>query len=142
MCVCVFSQSRSETLVELSKTHIKTHMQGILGFSVFQRGTPPPSVCVRPRHATPSNSPVAGSYHFPPWASSRLRVVVSWRDGLLVGRFENLETAHQGFVHTHHSASVVKLSAIIGSGEDGDESSIAEKLVSILDDLMRTADEV
>lgn len=47
-------------------------------------------------------------------------------------RFQNLERAHQGFIHTHHGTSIVKLPAIIGCGKYGYQLSISKKLIPIL----------
>ena len=54
----------------------------------------------------------------------------------------NLEGAEQAFVHAHHGTGIVELAAVIGGAEQGDELTLGEELVTILDDLMGTADEV
>ena len=46
-----------------------------------------------------------------------------------------LEGAHQSLVYTHHPPGVVKLPAVVGGGEQGDQLSLREKLVTILHDL-------
>lgn len=60
----------------------------------------------------------------------------------LLGRFEDLERAEERFVDGHHGSGIVKLSAVIRSTKEGDELSFREEFVSILYNLMRSADEV
>lgn len=51
------------------------------------------------------------------------------------GRY--LEGAHQGFVDAHHATCVVKLPAIIWSGEKCDQLAFGKELVSVLHNLCR-----
>ena len=46
-----------------------------------------------------------------------------------------LEGAHQCLVYTHHAPGIVKLPAVVGGGEQGDQLPLGEKLVPILHDL-------
>ena len=48
---------------------------------------------------------------------------------------QHLEGAHQILVDVHHRAAVVKLSAVVGRGEDRHELPLREELVAVLDDL-------
>lgn len=61
---------------------------------------------------------------------------------LLLGRLEDLERAEQALVDTHHGTGIVKLAAVVGSTEEGDELALGEELVAVLDDLVGTADEI
>jgi hypothetical protein len=61
---------------------------------------------------------------------------------LLLCRLEDLERAQQALVDAHHGASIVKLAAVVGSTEKGDELAFREELVTIFDDLMSAADEI
>ena len=76
-------------------------------------------------------------------------VVAFWRSvrpshahAFLVQRLEDLERADEILVDGHHRSRVVEFSAVIRSGEYGDELSVAEELVAIFDDLVCSADEV
>jgi hypothetical protein len=60
----------------------------------------------------------------------------------LLGGFQNLEGAQQTLVYTHHGASIVKLSAVVGSAEECDQLPLGKELVAVLDDLVGTADQV
>lgn len=62
--------------------------------------------------------------------------------GLLNRRLQDLEGAHQVVVDGHDSAGVVELVAVIGRGEDRDELALRKELISILDYLVGTADEI
>lgn len=42
-----------------------------------------------------------------------------------------LEGAHQGFVHTHHAARVVKLAAVVRSREQRHQLPLGEELVAV-----------
>lgn len=53
--------------------------------------------------------------------------------------FIYLEGAHQSLVYTHHPPGVVELSAVVGSGEQRDQLSLGEKLITILHDLWQTS---
>lgn len=48
-----------------------------------------------------------------------------------LGPHAYLEGAHERLIHTHHGAGIVKLSAVVGSREQGDELPLCEKLVTI-----------
>lgn len=61
---------------------------------------------------------------------------------LLLRRLENLEGAQQALVHTHHCASVVELSAVVGRREQRDQLTLAKELVAVLDDLVSSADQI
>ena len=50
-----------------------------------------------------------------------------------------LERTKQALINTHHCTSIVKFSTIVRSAEQCYELSLREKLITILDDLMRTA---
>jgi hypothetical protein len=68
-------------------------------------------------------------------------------DNRLVGTHPNhrqtyLEGAEQALVYAHHCTGIVKLSAVVGGAEQGDELAFGKELVAILDDLMGSADEV
>lgn len=54
----------------------------------------------------------------------------------------NLERAEQTLVDAHHGSRVVKLAAVVGRAEEGNELALGEKLVAILDNLVSTADQV
>jgi hypothetical protein len=54
----------------------------------------------------------------------------------------HLERAQQCLVHAHHRAGIVKLPAIVGRREQRDELPFCEKLVAVLDDLVRATNEV
>mmetsp|Transcript_50943 Transcript_50943/g.134763 ORF Transcript_50943/g.134763 Transcript_50943/m.134763 type:complete len:310 (-) Transcript_50943:693-1622(-) len=101
---------------------------------------PPP--CQRdagPSRLQPSCSPLPRSS----LARRRERPVGATKaELLLVGGLEDTEGAHQALVHRHHRARVVKLAAVVGGGEDGDELPVGEELVAVLDDLVRTHDQV
>lgn len=53
-----------------------------------------------------------------------------------------LERAQQALIDTHHRTCIVKLATVVWCTEQGDELSFTKELVAILDDLMRTADQV
>ena len=42
-----------------------------------------------------------------------------------------LEGAHQGFVHAHHAAGVVELSAVVGSREQSHQLPLGEELITV-----------
>lgn len=54
----------------------------------------------------------------------------------------HLETAHQRFVNTHHSAGIVEFTTVIWRGEKCDELSLGEKFIAIFNHLMRPAYEI
>lgn len=53
-----------------------------------------------------------------------------------------LERAEQTFIDAHHSTSVVKLAAVIGGTKQSNELALREELVSVLDNLVSTADQI
>ena len=53
-----------------------------------------------------------------------------------------LERTEQAFVHAHHSSCIVEFPAIIGCTEQSDQLSLRKELVSVLDDLMSTTDQI
>jgi hypothetical protein len=69
-----------------------------------------------------------------------MNVLTSQR--LLFRGLQNLEAAHELLIHRHHSPGIVKLPAVVGRGEDGDELPLPEELVPILHNLMGAHDEV
>ena len=54
----------------------------------------------------------------------------------------HLERTQQRLVDAHHRAGVVKLPAVVRRGEECDKVPLGKELVTILDDLVRTANEV
>jgi len=60
----------------------------------------------------------------------------------LVCRLQNLETAHKRVINTHHSARVIKLSAVVWRGEKRDQLPLAEELVPVLNNLMSATNQV
>lgn len=50
-----------------------------------------------------------------------------------------LERTKQALINTHHRTSIVEFSTIVRSAEQCYKLSLREKLITILDDLMRTA---
>ena len=60
----------------------------------------------------------------------------------LFRRFQNLERAHERFIHTHHGPGVVKLATVVGCREQGDQLPARKKLVAVFDNLVGAADEV
>jgi len=62
--------------------------------------------------------------------------------GLLFAWLEDLKRAHEGLIDRHHSSGVIELSAVVWRGEQRDELALREELVSILDDLVSSADQV
>lgn len=61
---------------------------------------------------------------------------------LLLSGLEDLERAEQALIHAHHSTRIVEFTAVVWRAEQSDKLSLGEELVSVLDDLMRSADEV
>lgn len=47
-----------------------------------------------------------------------------------------MEGADEVLVYVEHRAPVLEESAVVGRGEDGDQLSLAEELVALLDDLI------
>lgn len=58
------------------------------------------------------------------------------------GRADDLEGAHQSIRHRHHRPRVIKLSAVIGRREDGDQLAVGLELVTVLHHLMRATHQV
>jgi len=56
---------------------------------------------------------------------------------LLFRRLQDLEGAHEGLINTHHRASVVELTAVVGSREQSHELPLGKELVAILHNLRR-----
>jgi hypothetical protein len=54
----------------------------------------------------------------------------------------NLERAKQALVDAHHSTRVVEFAAVVRRAEQSHKLPLGEELVAVLDDLMRTADQV
>lgn len=54
----------------------------------------------------------------------------SWISFLLFS-IKYLEGAHEGFVHAHHAAGIVKLSAVVGSREQRHQLPLSEELIAI-----------
>jgi hypothetical protein len=54
----------------------------------------------------------------------------------------NLEGAEKALVDAHHGSSIIKLSAVVRRAEESDKLAFREELVTILDNLMGTADQV
>merc|ERR1712048_787234 len=57
-------------------------------------------------------------------------------------RLENLETAHQGIVNRHHCTCVVEFATIVWRTEYRDQLAFREELVPVLNNLMRSNNEV
>jgi len=76
-----------------------------------------------------------------PWALGCARTI-SHSLGLLLSGLENLEGAHEGFVHAHHCTRIVKFTAIVGRREHCDELPSGKELIAVFNDLVRTADEI
>lgn len=53
-----------------------------------------------------------------------------------------LERTQQTLVDAHHSTSIIKLSTVVGSAEEGHELALREEFVAIFNDLMRSANEI
>lgn len=66
------------------------------------------------------------------WAVSHRRIHYLL---LLLRWLEYLEGAHEGLVHAHHRARVLKLAAVVGCRKDGDQLALGEKFVALLDNL-------
>jgi len=62
--------------------------------------------------------------------------------GFLLAGFQNLKRAHEGFVDRHHSASVVKFSAVIWRGEQSDELALGKEFVAIFDNLVGSTNKI
>jgi hypothetical protein len=60
----------------------------------------------------------------------------------LLSRLQDLEGTEQALVNAHHGTCVVELSTVIGRAEQSDKLSLGEEFVSILNDLMGTANKI
>ena len=58
------------------------------------------------------------------------------------GGFEDLEGTHERVIDRHHGPRIVKLSTVVGCREYRNELTPRKEFVSILDDLMRSDDEI
>merc|ERR1719461_17275 len=72
--------------------------------------------------------------------SARVQAAVG--ELLFVCRFQDLEGAHQSFVHRHHGTCVIKLATIVGGGEESDQLPLGEKLVPVLHHLVSSTYQV
>jgi hypothetical protein len=55
----------------------------------------------------------------------------------------NLERAQQGLVDAHHRTRIVELATVVWCGEERDEQTLREELVSVLNNLhSKTKDDV
>lgn len=61
---------------------------------------------------------------------------------LLFCWFENLERAQESLVDAHHGPRIVKFTTVIWRREKSDELPLCKELVSIFDDLVRSANQV
>ena len=61
---------------------------------------------------------------------------------MLLGWLQNSERAHEALIDGHHCARIIELATIIGRREDGHELPVGEELVAVLDDLVRTHDQI
>jgi hypothetical protein len=61
---------------------------------------------------------------------------------LLLRWLQDLEGTQQTFVDAHHCSRVVKLAAVVWCAEQCNQLPLTEEFVTILDDLMSTADEI
>lgn len=55
----------------------------------------------------------------------------SWAAAAAVSSASYLEGAHQGFVHAHHAARVVKLAAVVRSREQRHQLPLGKELVAV-----------
>lgn len=53
-----------------------------------------------------------------------------------------LEGTQETLVHAHHGACIVKLPAVVRCAEQRDQLPLGEEFVTVLDDLVRAADEI
>ena len=60
----------------------------------------------------------------------------------LICRLKNLKAAHQCLINAHHSARVVKLTAVVGCTEESDKLAALEEFIAVLDDLMCAANKI
>ena len=73
-----------------------------------------------------------------PQTSPRITRGINW----IAWKEHYLERAHEGLVNAHHGPSVVKLAAVVGGAEESHKLALGEELVTVLDNLVGTADEV
>jgi len=52
----------------------------------------------------------------------------------------NLEGAEQTLVDAHHGTGVVELATVVGGTEESDKLALGEELITVLDNLVGTAD--
>lgn len=57
-------------------------------------------------------------------------------------RSENLKTAAQIFIYTHHSTTIIELSAVIRGREYRDQLPLIEKLISVFYNLMGSTNQI
>jgi len=53
-----------------------------------------------------------------------------------------LETTHECFINTHKGAGIVEFATVVGCRKESNKLTRGEKLVTIFDDLMSTANEI
>ena len=61
---------------------------------------------------------------------------------LLLRWLQDLEGAKETLIHAHHGPCIVKLSAVVRRREQGHELALGEELVSVLHNLVCTADQI
>lgn len=61
---------------------------------------------------------------------------------LLFNRLQNLKRARQVLVDTHQRSGIIEFIAIVRGGEQRHQFPTAEKLIAILDDLMRSTHQI
>merc|ERR1719507_2590495 len=83
-----------------------------------------------------------GSLFFVHFCHRAAAVEAAIGEFLLVSRFQNLETAHQGLVHRHHGTSIVKLATVVWSREECDQLALCKELITILNYLVSSAYQV
>jgi hypothetical protein len=53
-----------------------------------------------------------------------------------------LKRAHEGLIDTHHRSRILKLAAVVGCTENGNQLPLGKELVSFFNHLMGSADQV
>lgn len=71
-----------------------------------------------------------GAFQFPSLSVPK-HGAPSWAAAAAVSSASYLEGAHQGFVHAHHAARVVKLAAVVRSREQRHQLPLGKKLVAV-----------
>jgi len=61
---------------------------------------------------------------------------------LLISGLQDLERAHEGLIDAHHGTSIVEFSAIVWCREESDELPLGKEFITILHNLMGSADEI